>query len=69
MLWSHICQIVFGQENVQLKLLPKLQRNQIFLAPYSRMNVRLAVQVFSKVKANILRNYYLCETHKTAEFC
>ena len=26
MLWSHICQIVFDQSDVQLKLLPKLQR-------------------------------------------
>ena len=33
------------------------------------MNVRLAVQVLSKSVANILRNYYPCETHKTAEFC
>ena len=33
------------------------------------MNVRLAVQVFSKIIANILRNYYPCETQKTAEFC
>ena len=48
MLWSHICQIVFDQENVQLKLLTKLQMDHIFLTPYSRINVRLAVQVLSK---------------------
>ena len=69
MLWSHICQIVFDQENVQLKLLPKLQKDHIFLTPYSRMNVRLSVHVLSKSVANTLRNYYPCETHKTAEFC
>ena len=57
------------QENVQLKLLPKLQRDHIFLTPYSRMNIRLAVQVLSKSVVNILRNYYPCETRKTAEFC
>ena len=68
MLWIRICQIVFNQENVQLKLLPKLQRDHIFLTPYSRMNVRLVVQVLSKSEANILRNYYPCKTHKTTEF-
>ena len=29
----------------------------------------MAVQVLSKGVANIFRNYYPCETHKTAEFC
>ena len=33
------------------------------------MNVRLEVQVLSKSVANISRNYYPCETRKTAEFC
>ena len=33
------------------------------------MNVRFAVQMLSKSVANILRNYYLCETYKTAKFC
>ena len=66
---ENICQIVFDHENVQLKLLPKLQRDHIFLTLYSRMNVQLAVKVLSKSVANILRNYYPCETHKTAEFC
>ena len=69
MLWSYICQIVFGQENLQLKILPKLQRDHTFLTPYSRINVRLAAQVLTKSVANILRNYYPCKTHKTAEFC
>ena len=69
MLCSHICRTVFDQENVKLKLLPKLQRDHIFLTLYSRMNVQLAVKVLSKSVANILRNYYPCETHKTAELC
>ena len=30
---------------------------------------RLVVQVLSKSVANILGNYYPCETHKTVEFC
>ena len=30
MFWSHIFQIAFDQDNVQLKLLPKLQRNYVF---------------------------------------
>ena len=54
MLWSHICQILFDQENVQLKSLPKLQRDHIFLKPYSRL-IRLAVQVLSKSGENSLR--------------
>ena len=32
------------------------------------MNVRLAALVLGKSVGNILRNYYPCETHKTAEF-
>ena len=69
MLCSHICRTVFDQENVQLKLLPKLQRVHIFLKLYSRMNVQLAVKVLSESVANILRNYYPYETQKTAELC
>ena len=32
------------------------------------MNIQFAVQVLSKSVADVLRNYYPCETHETAEF-
>ena len=58
MLRSHICQTVFDEENVQL-----------VITKITKGSHRLAVQVLSKSVANILRSYYPCETHKTAEFC
>ena len=65
---SNICLSLFNQENVQLKLFPKLQRDHIFVTTYSRINDQLALQMLSKNVANILTNYYPFETDKTAEF-
>lgn len=65
---SNICSSLFNQENVQLKLFPKLQRDHIFVTTYSRINDQLALQMLSKNVANILTNYYPFETDKTAEF-
>ena len=65
---SNICLSLFNQENVKLKLFPKLQRDHIFVTTYSRINDRLALQMLSKNVANILTNCYPFETDKTAEF-
>ena len=42
-LWSNICSMLSNQENGQLRLLPKLQRDRVFVTTYNRINVRLAV--------------------------
>lgn len=67
-LWSNICSMLSNQENGQLRLLPKLQRDRVFVTTYNRINVRLAVQMLSKSVANTVRKYYPFETHKDAEF-
>ena len=68
-LWSHISKIVCDESNCGLKLIPKLHEEHVRLNPYSKMNVRLAVQVLSQSVSNILYGYYPTDTHGTAELC
>lgn len=65
--WSHIRKIVEDDMKRPLHLLHKLKPEHCNLTPYSKMNVRLAVQVLSASVANVLTDYYPVETHGTAE--
>lgn len=67
-LWSHISKVAFDESMHGLKLIPKISEEHVRLTPYSRMNVRLAVQVLSESVSNILYEYYP-DAHGTAELC
>ena len=67
-LWSHIYKLAFDETMFGLKLIPKIREEHVRLTPYSRMNVRLAVQVLSESVSNILNDYYP-DAHGTAELC
>ena len=67
-LWSHIYKIAFDETMHGLKLIPKIREEHVRLTSYSRMNVRLAVQVLSESVSNILYEYYP-DAHGTAELC
>jgi len=69
LLWSHISQIFFEDQECGLHLLPKLTYDHIKLTSYSVMNVRLAVQILSSSVAKVLSEYGAPESTETARFC
>lgn len=52
-----------------LKLIPKLTPQHVHLTPYSKMNVRLAVQILSATVSKVLREYYPAGTSGTSSLC
>ena len=49
--------------------MPKLSNEHIRLSSYSKMKVKLDVQVLSDTVATVLENFCLPECHGTAEYC
>ena len=68
-LWSHIKEMFYDDQNHGLHLLPKLTYDHINLTSYSIMNVRLAVQVLSTTVSNVLKEFGPAEAAGTAKFC
>ena len=67
--WSHITKLVKEDLDCGLHLLPKLTNEHIKLTPFSRMNVKLAVQVLSSSVAEVLKSFGPSEAKGTAQFC
>ena len=68
-LWSHIKEMFYDDQNHSLHLLPKLTYDHIHLTSYSKMNVRLAAQVLSDTTSKVLMNYGPKSSLATAKFC
>ena len=69
LLWNHIADIFYEDQECGLHFFPKLTFEHIKLTPYSVMNVRLAAQVLSSTVSKVLSQYGPPEAAGTAEFC
>ena len=69
LIWNHVRDIFFEDQDCGLQLLPKITYEHIHLTPYSVMNVRLAAQVLSSTVSTILTNFGPSEAAGTAKFC
>lgn len=69
-MWEHITRCYFQDLDLGLHQLPKLTIEHIYLTPYAKMKVNLAVQVLSKSMAKALRRTLpIDEIAETARFC
>ena len=69
LLWSHITQLYYEDQDCGLKLLPKLKSDHINLTPFSVMNVSLAAQILSQSVSAALKHYGSPEAEATSKFC
>ena len=70
MIWDHIAKLYFSDLDSGLHQLPKLTADHIHLSSYSKMKVKLAVQVFSNTISIVLKqNFPGGEADETAKFC
>ena len=69
LLWNHIADIFYEDQECGLHILPKLCIEHIKLTPYSTMNVKLAAQVVSSSVSKVLLKYGTSEAAETAKFC
>eukprot|EP00112_Aurelia_sp_Birch-Aquarium-sp1_P000666 Seg1064.2 transcript_id=Seg1064.2/GoldUCD/mRNA.D3Y31 product="Transposable element P transposase" protein_id=Seg1064.2/GoldUCD/D3Y31 len=68
-IWRHIVNLYNSDLESGLKLLPRLTNEHIKLTSYSKMKVRLAVQVLSSSVASILRKFSPEDCSETANLC
>lgn len=68
-LFRHIADLFYGDQEFALHTLPKLTMDHIVLTSYSKMKVKLATQVLSKSVAIALRESGKKEVLGTAQFC
>ena len=66
LLWNHIVDIFYEDQECGIHILPKLCMEHIKLTPYSTINVKLAAQVLSYTVSKVLLKY---EPPETAKFC
>ena len=69
LLFRHIANMFYCDQEFALHTLPKLSLDHISLTPYSNMKVNLAVQVLGKSVAIALRETGQEDVKATAEFC
>ena len=70
MLWDHIAKLYYSDLDSGLHQLPKLTVDHIALKSYSKMKVRLAVQVLSNAVTQALQLHYSSlEADETARLC
>jgi hypothetical protein len=69
LLFKHIADLFYSNQDFALHLLPKLTLDHVILTPYSKMKVKLAVQVLSKSVAIVLQESDIEEVLGTALFC
>ena len=67
-IWNHIADIFYEDQECGLHILPKLSYEHIKLTPYSIMNVKLAAQVLSSTVSKTLTSCGPPETAGTAKF-
>ena len=68
-LFRHIADLFYSDQEFALHTLPKLTLEHIVLTPYSKMKVKLAVQILSKSVAIGLRETEDDDVSGTADFC
>lgn len=67
-IWNHLTRLV--DDELALKLLPKLSTEHVKLNSYSSMRVRLATQILSDSVGKVLTNSnYYSDTYATGELC
>ena len=69
LLFKHIADLFYSDQDFALHSLPKLTLDHVILTPYSKMKVKLAVQVLSKSVAIALQESDREEVLGTAIFC
>ena len=69
LLWNHIANIFYKDQECGLHILPKLCIQHIKLTPYSIKNVKLDVQILSSTASKVLLKYVTPESAGTAKFC
>ena len=69
MFWLHIANLYHENLNHVLKLVPKLKYEHINLTPFSKTNVRLAAQVFSKAAGKVIEHFGPPEALEISKFC
>ena len=69
LLFKHIADLFYSDQDFALHSLPKLSLDHVILTPYSKMKVKLAVQVLSKSVAIALQESDREEVLGTAMFC
>ena len=69
LLFRHIANLFYGDQELALHSLPKLTLDHILLTSYSKMKVKLATQVLSKSVATALEESGVEEVLGTAKFC
>ena len=68
-MFRHIADLFYSDQEFALHTLPKLTLDHIVLTSFSKMKVKLAVQVLSKSVAIALRETAKEDIIGTAEFC
>ena len=69
LLWNHIANIFYKDQECGLYILPKLCLQHIKLTPYSVKNVKLAAQILSSIASKALLKYVTPEAAGTPKFC
>ena len=69
LLFRHIADLFYSNQEFALHVLPKLSLDHIVLTPYSKMKVKLATQVLSRSVAIALEESGNEEVLGTAQFC
>ena len=69
LLFKHIADLFYSDQEFALHTLPKLSLDRIVLTSYSKMNVKLATQVLSRSVAIALTKSGKEEVAGTAQFC
>lgn len=68
-LFTHIADLFYGNQEFALYVLPKLSLDHIVFTPYSKMKVKLATQVLNNSVAIALKESGNKEVLSTAQFC
>ena len=68
MLWSHVVQCYQKDCAMQVRRLPKISRDHIYLTSFSKMRVNLAAQVMSETVSKVMQSYCSNVASETAHF-
>ena len=68
MLWSHVIDCYKKDCSMQVRRLPKITQDHIYLTSFSKMRVNLAAQVMSASFSKVMQSYCSNATSETANF-
>lgn len=68
LLWKHVKDLCSEDIKNEIKRLPKITQNHIFLTPYSKMRVNLAAQVMSASVGNLMLTDSPTDCSETAQY-